>query len=196
MNFTKEFFMAMDAQEIAAQAVGFVAMLLLIVSYQQKTRKGILSVQLIAALLWFCHYGLIGAYTGMALNILGALRCFVYANREIKKWASHAAVPFIFFTLAVVTAGVTWSGPASLLPMAAICITSFVLWSKNPGVIRAFSYPGSVCWLIFNVLSGSYPGVATEIFTLVSITVGILRFDIGKKKKQPIETAAADRVVC
>lgn len=145
--------------------------------------------QLVAEVFWVLHYGLLGAYTGMALNMLGVLRCYVYANRDTKKWASNEAIPFIFFALAIVTGILTWKNASSLLPMAAVAITSFVLWSKKANIIRYFSYPGCICWLIFNVISGSYAGTMTELFNLGSITVGIIRYDIGKDRTPRVEPA-------
>lgn len=171
----------MDAGDIAAQLVGFVAMALLVSSFQMKTRAGILKVQLVSESLWVLHYFLLGAYTGMALNVVAAVRCYVYGRRGIKKWADKNYIPVMFFTVAVLTCIFTWSGPISLLPTASICLNSFVQWSKKPRIIRIFSIPGCACWLVFNYLSGSYAGVLTEVLNLISIAAAILRYDVLKK---------------
>ncbi len=196
MIFIKEFLVGTGSKGIVAQIIGFVAMTLIVLSFQQKSRKGILIMQLVAEIFWVLHFGLIGAYTGMALNMLGVVRCYVYANRETKKWANSEAIPYIFFALSIVVGILSWKNMYSLLPMAAVCITSFVLWSNKAHIIRYFSYPGCICWLIFNMVSGSYAGIATEVFNLSSITVGIIRFDIGKKKPEPTQTLVADSVIC
>ena len=176
----------MDAGDIAAQLVGFVAMALLVSSFQMKTRAGILKVQLVSESLWVLHYFLLGAYTGMALNVVAAVRCYVYGRRGIKKWADSNYIPVMFFTVAVLTCIFTWSGPISLLPTASICLNSFVQWSKKPRIIRIFSIPGCACWLVFNYLSGSYAGVLTEILDLISIATAIVRYDVLKKGTNPI----------
>lgn len=194
LNYIKNFLSGMSTKEIIAQSIGFVAMAILVASFQQKSRKTILLFQLVSEALWVLHYALIGAYPGMALNGLGVVRCYVYANRETKKWANKEFIPYLFFILAVLTGILSWEGAKSLLPMAAVCITSFVLWSKNPKIIRIFSYPGCACWLVFNFISGSYPGVATEIFNLCSITVGIIRFDLGGKRKRQPEPKAFESI--
>lgn len=196
LDFLRVFLAGAGAKEVFAQMIGFVAMTLIVLSFQQKSRKGILMMQLVAEVFWVLHFGLIAAYTGMALNMLGVVRCYVYANRETKKWANNNAIPFIFFALSIVVGILSWKNMYSLLPMAAVCITSFVLWSKKPHIIRYFSYPGCICWLIFNVVSRSYAGIATEVFNLSSITVGIIRFDIGKKNRQPTETLVTENGAC
>ena len=180
----------MQPREIAAQAVGFAAMVLLVSSFQMKTRQKILAFQLVSESLWVTHYALLGAYTGMALNIVAAVRCWVYAKRETKKWADKPLIPAAFFAAAIVVALLSWTGPASLLPMTSVCITSFAAWSKRPVIIRVFSIPGCVCWFVFNLLSGSYAGVLTEILNITSILTGIVRIDIlHKGTSRPVPPA-------
>jgi len=195
-DFFKGLFTSMQPRGIAAQAVGFAAMVLLVSSFQMKTRKKILGLQLASETLWVTHYALLGAYTGMALNFVAAARCFVYAKRETKKWADKPLIPWLFFTVAVIVTLLSWTGPASLLPMASVCITSFVAWSKRPVIIRVFSIPGCVCWFVFNLLSGSYAGVVTEILNITSIVTGIIRIDIlhkgGRRQTPPGATQAGE----
>jgi hypothetical protein len=57
------------------------------------------------------------------------------------------------------------------------------VWQKNPRMIRLLSLLSPPLWLIYNVLSGSYPGILSEIFLLTSTLIGIYRFDIRKKKR-------------
>lgn len=178
--------------EIAAQAVGFAAMVLLVSSFQMKTRQKILALQLVSETLWVTHYALLGAYTGMALNLVAAARCFVYAKRETKKWADKPLIPWLFFASAVIVALLSWTGPASLLPMTSVCITSFVAWSKRPVIIRVFSIPGCICWFVFNLLSGSYAGVVTEVLNITSIIAGIIRIDILHKGERPAVPAGQE----
>ncbi|MGI6248935.1 MAG: YgjV family protein [Acutalibacteraceae bacterium] len=192
MTFLRDLRVGADPYRFIAQLIGFVGMSLMVFSFQQKSRKGILVAQMVGEAFWVVHYGMLGAYTGMALNILGVIRCYVYSQRETKKWANHTAVPIIFFIASIITGILSWTGPASLLPMAAVCITSFVLWSKKPNIVRAFSYPGCTFWLIFNLINRSYAGVLTELFNLASITVGIIRLDIGKNKKRTPADSVAD----
>ena len=72
--------------ETVAQIVGFGGAALNGLSFQQKKRKGIIGVQIGAAVLFIIHYILLGAYTGAALNFIGLLRSIVFINND-KKWA-------------------------------------------------------------------------------------------------------------
>ena len=62
------------------------------------------------------------------------------------------------------------------LPMAAMMISSFVMWNPKTQQLRALTVPTSLMWLIYNIINNSYSGTATEIFNLLSIAIGLFRF--------------------
>lgn len=171
-------------KEIIGHIIGFVAMTIIVISYQQKTHKNILLFQMVSGLLFTVHFLLLGAYTGAIMNLLGALRSLVYSNRG-KKFTSTIVWP-ILFTIGFAVSGIlTWDGWISIVPLIAMIMSSIVLWIENPKINRALSIPTSACWLIYNIKipEPSYAGIATEIFVLSSIIIGIIRLDIKKKNK-------------
>ena len=60
-----------------------------------------------------------------------------------------------------------------------------ILASKSVNLYRAWKYGDSICWLSFNIHIGlgAIGGIICEILTLISLTVGILRF----KEKTPVK---------
>lgn len=168
-------------KEIIGQIIGFIAMGIIVISYQQKSHKNILTFQMVSGLLFTVHYILLGAYTGAIMNLLGAFRSLVYANRG-KKWASSIIWPTVFSIGFVVSGIMTWDNVFSVFPLIAMLMSSIVLWIEQPKINRIFSLPTSTCWLIYNIKTLSYPGIITEIFVLTSIIIGIIRLDIKKDK--------------
>lgn len=168
-------------KEIIGQIIGFIAMGIIVISYQQKSHKNILTFQMVSGLLFTVHYILLGAYTGAIMNLLGAFRSLVYANRG-KKWASSIIWPTVFSIGFVISGIMTWDNVFSVFPLIAMLMSSIVLWIEQPKINRIFSLPTSTCWLIYNIKTLSYPGIITEIFVLTSIIIGIIRLDIKKKK--------------
>lgn len=169
-------------KETIGQIIGFIAMAIIVASYQQKSHKNILTFQMISGLLFTVHYLLLGAYTGAVMNLLGAFRSLVYSNRG-KKWSSSIAWP-IGFSIAFLISGImTWDNIFSVFPLIAMLMSSVVLWIEQPKINRMLSLPTSGCWLIYNIKTLSYPGIITEIFVLSSIVIGIIRLDIKKKNK-------------
>lgn len=169
-------------KETIGQIIGFVAMGIIVASYQQKSHKNILTFQMVSGLLFTVHYILLSAYTGAVMNLLGAFRSLVYANRG-KKWASSVIWPTIFGVGFLISGILTWDSIFSVFPLIAMLMSSIVLWIEQPKINRIFSLPTSTCWLIYNIKTLSYPGIITEIFVLISIIIGIIRLDIKKKDK-------------
>ena len=166
--------------EIIGQIVGFVAMAIIVFSYQQKSHKNILTFQMVSGLLFTLHFLLIGAYTGCISNLIGALRSLIYANRGKNKITGFKFWPVIFSIVFTASGIMTWENVFSLFPIVAMVASSVVLWIDSPKINRAFSMPTSACWLIYNIPNRSFAGIATEIFVLASIVIGMIRLDRKK----------------
>ena len=176
---------------IGVQLVGFVGLVLNVSSYQANTNKRIVTIQIFGCMVWFIHFLLLGqfsagAYTGAALNAAGLLRNIVFAMRP-RKWAAHPAWLYAFCLGYILCGLLTWSGPVSLLPMAAMQFGTVSLYVLNPKLTRRLGSACSSGWLIFNALTRSVPGVVCEIVTLISIAIAMAKFD--RKRKQTDEEA-------
>lgn len=165
-----------------AQGVGFCGMLLAFWSFQQNKREKITFLQMIASCVWTLHFGLLGAFSGMAMNAIGIARGYVFSKKGTP-WASHAFWPYLFSALSVACCLATWESWFSLLPTVAMVVSSFGLWADNPRTVRLLNLPGSWMWLAYNLLSVSWAGIITECFNTASIVIAMLRFDRKNKKK-------------
>lgn len=165
-----------------AQLLGVLGFIFSVISFQQNTQKRIVFVQFLANVSFTIHFYLIGAYTGSILNGIAIIRSFVYCFKD-KKWAS-SNIWIVIFSLAFVVAGIyTWEGPLSILPIVAMVLSSISFGIKNPKLVRRIYFPCSPMWLIYNIAGHSIGGVLTESFAMISIIIGMLRFD-RKKKEQ------------
>lgn len=163
------------------QAIGIVGMILAFISFQKNSNKQILLYQTFAAVAFTLHFWLLGAFTGAAMNILGASRNIVFYNRE-KSWANKKFWVYLFITLYVISGILTWKNIFSLLPILAMSLATVGLWIKNSKITRYIILPTSPCWLIYNLVNKSISGVLTETFVLSSLLIAIIRFDILKIK--------------
>lgn len=168
--------------ETVAQIVGFGGAALNGLSFQQKKRKGIIGVQIGAAVLFIIHYILLGAYTGAALNFIGLLRSIVFINND-KKWAKSPVWLGVFVVISAVSSVLTWVDWYSVLPAAAMILTTVSYWLKSETKIRLVTFPSSPCWLIYNIITGSVAGIITECIVMSSLIIAIVRYDILKKEK-------------
>ena len=181
MDFIKNYFSGKDTVFIISQCIGFAAAAILLLSFQQRTHKRIVAMQACSGLLFAIQYLMLGAYEGMAGNIIGMTRSFVFLFRGKSKFVDSIACPIVFAILAAISGIITYTSPASLLPMSAMMISSFVMWNPKTQQLRALTMPTSLMWLIYNLICSSYSGTVTEIFNQISIIIGLIRF---RKNKQ------------
>lgn len=171
-----------------AQGIGIVGLILAIISFQQNTNKGILLFQMLASIVFTFHFSLLGAYTGAAMNLVGAVRSTLFFNRE-KNWASKKYWLYLFIVLYIAVGAVTYKNYFSILPTVGMILSTIAFWIKNPKYTRLIMLPCSPCWLIYNFVNFSIAGVLTEIFAVTSLLVAMVRFDYNPKRNTAKEIA-------
>lgn len=164
---------------IVAQIIGAVALTLAVISFQQKTHRYILAFQLAANIAFVLHFGFIGAYTGAVLNAVAAFRSVVFVNKG-KAWADNKFWLWFFCLLSAAVGAATWSGWASVLPIAGMVCSTVAFWIKTPKFVRLTAFPSSPMWLVYNFVNHSYAGAVTEIINMTSIIIAIIRLDLKR----------------
>ena len=134
---------------------------------------------------------MIGATVGGILNLIAAFRAIIFANREKFK-ADHLFWLILFISLyvgsyiLVFTAfGKAFTLTAAiieLLPVIAMTATTFGFRSSSAKIIRRFSLISSPSWLVYNIVNVSVGAIICEVFSLFSIVIGMLRYDIKKDR--------------
>lgn len=182
----------MTTYEIAAQAVGIVAMVFNIMSYQMKTSKGVITMQLFGGALFAVNFFMLGALVGGMLNILAVFRAIVYSNRERFKAQSKVWL-YLFISLFVLSYILTFTvfGKAftlsaailELLPVIAMTAATVGFYVNKAAFIRK---TGLICcpsWLIYNICNLAIGAIICEAVSICSVIIGIIRLDIKKSKE-------------
>ncbi len=160
-----------------ATGIGIVATLLEVGSYLCRARSGILAWQVASALCWTVHFLLLEAGTGMAMNLIGAVRQAVFFHRGRSHWAGWGMWPWVFGILFTTGAAAAWDGPRSILPLAAMLISTAAFWQMRTKSLRLIAMIPPPLWFIYNLSCGSWPGMVTEVTILVSQLAGFLRWE-------------------
>lgn len=192
----------MTTLEIITQIVGIIAMALVVISFQMKTPNVLLTFTTIGNVVWTIHFYLTGlttgSFMGFYMNLISIVRSFFLVLRSKKyKWAQSnlwfLAFSLVFAGFYVLDFTVFGTEPTTknfileVLPVIA-CITGTIsLGMKSAKLIRFTYYTSSPFWLVYDAFVHSIGGVLTEVFTLCSITVAIIRLDIKKKDKKELK---------
>ena len=173
--------------QAAAQAIGIIATVITIFSFQQKNQRGIVAFQAISAALWSIHFLSIGAHTGGILNLIAFARNSVMSRRNKWKWIGSRGfvvvmilISFAVYGLSFMVFGIEPTASnliLEILPALGMITTTFAFREKEGKRVRLLSLMNSPLWLIYNAFNQSIGGVITEVFCLISIGIGYIRHD-------------------
>lgn len=183
--------------EIAGQVFSIFGMLFNVLSYQQKSKKGVIVFQLFGTLLFSVSFFLLGAYVGAMLNALAMVRSVIFINGD-RLHANHIAwllgfsalyVGSYFLAFTVFAKPVTpFNLIIELLPVIGMIVSTMGYRSKDAKTVRRYSLVTSGTWLIYDIFSRSVGGTICEVISIVSIIVGMLRLDRKKKDVEKTES--------
>ena len=163
------------------QLIGFVGLATSILAFQFKKHRGIVLCKMSSELTFALQYILLGAWTAAVLDGLSVIRNSLYTY-FVKRGRSTLPVIIGFGLFVVVTGIVTFDGWLSLLPIAAKLLTTISYGIKNEKLLRFITLPSCIMWSIYNLQVGSLGGALGDTLTLVSLLIGIYKFDIKKEK--------------
>ena len=176
----------MELNEWIAQGLGVLAIILGFVSYQVKSRKKLLMVQLITTAVFVVHYLLLGAYTGMIMNSVGIVRTSFFYNKD-KPFFSWKGWPIVF---AVISFGMgiwAWEAWYSIFVLLGLVIHTVCVSFNDPQNIRKSILVTSPLVLIYDLFARSWSGAVYETVAVVSSAIGIYRF-YNKKKNGEVQS--------
>lgn len=159
------------------QLIGWLGMAAFLISYQTKSNRKLFALQALGAGLFCLQFCLMGAYSGCFSLVLTLFRSLLLRKYREWKWVQWYGWSFVFVAGFLGIMFLTWAGPVSLLAFTASVVSTLCYWTNNPGKIRLSNLcVASPCWIVYDIIVGSWGGVASEAFTMVSILISIRRF--------------------
>lgn len=164
----------MDPIFIIGQIFGVIAIALGFLSYQMKTQEKLILMQALTGFVFIIHYLMIGAVTGMAMNIVGLVRCIVYYFRN-KKRSDEKVTPIIFAIIMGLIGILTWETWYSVFVFFGLIINTLCLAFSDPQKVRASILVTSPLVIIYDAFALSFGGIVYESVAIISALIGILR---------------------
>jgi len=168
--------------KIIANIIGIAAVAMFVLSYQLKTRRGILFLNAGSRVFYVLQYLLLGAFEGAVLDIV-ALLVSVLAQRKDSGWLKkHPGLTVLGANLFVVAMGLLfYKDIFSLLPILGVLFETGALWLNRERQIRFVSFFGAPFWLAYNLIFAAYGSAVGNVLTMVSIGIAIVRYDILRR---------------
>ena len=171
----------MEWTMVVGQMMGFVAVVLGFVSFQMRTQKQMLVVQTATTIAFCIHYYLIGATSGLMLNLLGIVRNLAYYHKD-KPLFSGKKCPIFFAVVMGIVGMLSWQGYYSIFVVMGLVINTVCLSFTNPQNIRKSILISSPLVLAYDAFVLSIGGVIYESVVIISSIIGIVRYRQEKAK--------------
>ncbi|MBQ8321165.1 MAG: YgjV family protein [Clostridia bacterium] len=169
--------------ELLAQVVGIFAVLLFLLSYQQKKRRNIIALNALSRVLYIIQYIMLGAFSGAVLDVLGTVSSVAAQKKNSAFIKRHLKLTIIIINVLIVIIGFSlYENIFSILPILGVLFHTGAFWLEEERAVRCMSLIGSPFWLIYNFVTHAYGSVIGDILSIISIIVAILRYDVVKKK--------------
>ncbi len=183
-----------NPNQLIAQIIGFVALIVIVIGMQQKQYGRIVFCKIANAFLSVIHYLFLGAWTGAIINLASCFANGVYWYKNVK---NKSVLPFqiIFGVMFVALGLLSWHGWISIFVIMAKLVSSIALSIKNPRIIRILNLISNPCWLVYNLYMQSISAVLTDTLVITSVIIAIIRHDIiapRREKKATSATAALE----
>ena len=168
-----------------ANAVGVLAVVLFLLSYQQKKRANIVIFNASSRVMYTVQYLLLGAFEGAVLDVLGIFISIAAHKKNTQFVRKHIWWFIIISNLLMLGAGLAlYKNIFSIFSILGVMLHVDALWFSDEKKIRRMSIIGSPCWLIYNFASKAYGSVVGDALSIVSIAVAMFRYDFKKKKSE------------
>ena len=164
------------------EIVGVVAIGVNFLIYQQKDRKNLLKIKLLSDFCWALHYGLLFAFSGMAVCLVGFAReiTLIFTDDENAKTRRWLLIAFALCS--IITSTFTMKDWFGLLPAVASIIAVFSYWQQKPTLTKILGVPISISMVTYDIMRFSLMGIINEVLTLISIAFYFIKIYISSKK--------------
>lgn len=169
--------------------LGFISVALFFYSYQCTEKRKLVAVQTVATALSCVQYLLIGALSGFALNVVCIIRNFAFNYRD-KKQSKSLILPIVFSLGMAVVSAFSWEGIHSLLITSGLVVNTMCMGIFDAKDFRKTILVSSSLILAYNAFAFSYSGMLSESISLLSVVIGIIRYN-STQSVQTVKTVKA-----
>ena len=167
-----------------AHILGVLAVVTFLLSFQLKTRKNIIVVNLTSRLLYILQYVLLGAFEGAVLDFMGLVLSVVAKYKEKEFNSRHFVTIVVVANLLMIAVGLMlYENIFSLFAILGIVFEVMALWLTKEKNIRILSLFAAPFWLIYNLANTAYGSVVGNVLVMISIGIAMFRLDWKRGEK-------------
>ena len=173
--------MELTVAYIMSQVFVIINKVLIMITYQLKSRKGILLVSLMALLANGVVYVLLSAWSGLAMVFVAIARNIIFMLDEKRNGKSEEITPkdvgilVVLYMISIISAIFTYEGVLSMMSVIATMLYTYSVWQKKTKVYKILGIIIESVWIIYNIYICSIIGAILNISLLISASIGLNR---------------------
>ncbi len=162
--------------QIAAFVFGILAVLTFLLSYQCRSRKNIILLNIISRMLYVAQYLCLGAYDGIALDSCAAVSSALAARKDHPRIARRRRLVFLLANALLCAAGLLfYRNVFSLVGLVAAIVETCALWLDRESSIRWLTLVSAPIWFAYNFANGAVGSMVGNVLTVVSVGIALYR---------------------
>ncbi len=170
-----------------AHVLGVLAVATFLSSFQFRTRRNILIVNLLSRLLYILQYIFLGAFEGAVLDFCGFVLSFFARYKETPFARKHFKSIMVAANLLLIGIGVAlYENIFSIFAIFGIVFEIMALWLTKEKNIRILSLFAAPFWLVYNLTNRAYGSVFGNVFVMISIGIAMVRLDLNIKNRRKV----------
>lgn len=170
--------------KIIAQIFGVIALIIMLSSYQQKTKKKFLLAQITANIYYTIQWILLRGYSATVVQIVSTIRALIFYKYTKNKQEIPIYWLIIAEIITIIMGGITYQNIYSIIPIIIGCLYTYGTWQKDLKKTYTIGIIASLGWIIYNILIGAYIAAVCSVLELISSAKGLSK--LNKKKKHKI----------
>ncbi|NNC23311.1 YgjV family protein [Salinisphaera sp. USBA-960] len=155
---------------IAGQTFGVVALTLCIIGFAAKRDDRLFFLLLFANVAFALQFAMFRSWAAAAVTVLIILRIHL-----VRRYKHNGRVMCVMLVATCVAAALTWHAPRDIWAVAAGSLGTYGMFMHGGVPMRLFLTGAAFCWVVMQVLVGSFGGTLAELLILATNLITVAR---------------------
>ncbi|MDD4110417.1 MAG: YgjV family protein [Clostridia bacterium] len=166
---------------IISQVIGFIALILVMLSYFVGTKKKQITITIISNLFIAISFGFLGTYTACIGMLIATVRTIIFFIYELKLKVVPEWMMGLIFLVLVFNSAIFMPFPImDFLPMISLMLYTLGLRIKKLIYMRIFFILPPAIFFIYDIYVFAYTDALLKILELTAIAFSVSRFFVRK----------------
>lgn len=168
---------------VLAQILGIIAITLMFLSYQKKSKKDFLFLQIFMNVFFGLQYTILNAFSAVASNIISIVKSAIFYKYEKENKKIPFAYLMIFGIIIIIFGLLTYNGLYSIIPIVIALIYTYGTWQNKLTTTYKLGIIASILWTCYNLMVGAYISIISSVIEFIGSIRGLMKLKESNNTK-------------